>query len=74
LETYEVPLNFKFNVNHSQEMFIKPLNRVVKQYAHAFDFYILNTNNDTWETFECPMVFSHCQYNWCVSGENSMVG
>jgi hypothetical protein len=55
-------------------MFNKPLTRVVKQYAHAFDFYILNTNDESWETFECPMVFSHCQYNWCVSGENSMVG
>jgi hypothetical protein len=74
LEAFEVPLKFKFNVNHSKEMFTKPVNRFIKQYANAFDFYILNINEESWETFECPMIFSHCQYNWCVSGENPMVG
>jgi len=74
LEAFEVPLKFKFNVNHSKEKFTKPVNRFIKQYANAFDFYILNINEVSWETFECPMIFSHCQYNWCVSGENPMVG
>jgi hypothetical protein len=74
LETFEVPLHFTFNINHSEELFTKEINRTVKQYSKAFNFYLLHLPNATWETFECPMIFSHCQYNWCVSGDNQMVG
>jgi hypothetical protein len=25
------------------------------------------------QTLECPMTFSTCSYNWCVTGENRLV-
>ena len=73
IEQYQIPISFTFNIDHSQEMFTKPLNRKIKKFSNAFDFFLLNFPPDTWQSFECPMVFSSCQYNWCVTGENPMV-
>jgi hypothetical protein len=38
LENFKIPLKFTFKVNHSKEMFTKPITRTSKQYANAFDF------------------------------------
>ena len=51
-----------------------------KKEAKAFVMMILSTQNDDiqskethFETFSCPMSFSTCNYNWCVTGENKLV-
>jgi hypothetical protein len=29
--------------------------------------------DEEFQTLECPMTFSTCSYNWCVTGENRLV-
>ncbi len=51
-----------------------------KKETKAFVMMILSTQSDDinekeplFETFSCPMTFSTCSYNWCVTGENKLV-
>ena len=73
IENFQHRLSFTFNIDHAAELFQKPIVQSIKKYSKAFDFFVLNLNDDEWQKFDCPMVFNYCQYNWCASGENPMV-
>ena len=45
LENFKIPLKFTFKVNHSKEMFTKPITRSSKQYANAF---VSPSDDDYW--------------------------
>lgn len=51
-----------------------------KRVTQAFVMMILTCQNeldidenDQFQILECPMTFSTCSYNWCITGENRLV-
>jgi hypothetical protein len=57
-----------------------PASKERKKDSQAFVMMILTCQNelkldenDVFQSLECPMTFSTCSYNWCITGENRLV-
>jgi hypothetical protein len=73
IDVCQIKLKFMFYKDHTDEMFTVPVAGRTGNGSKRFTFFLLHLNDNNWQSFQCPMDFSQCNYNWCVIGENKLV-